>query len=320
MPLLGRKSEIHAASPESEISLFKKAGLPVGDLKGVENARSKDSRRRAGIFEACANPGCSSGWIHLWRSRSVPVFEDGWTCSANCMRMRIQAALAREMDGRATLRTPRRHRIPLGLLMLEQGWISQTQLRCALDAQKSAGTGRLGSWLVRQRAVSEESITRALALQWSCPVMSLDGYEAATLTAVMPRFLIDAFGALPLRLAASQVLYLGFEESLDPVLALAVERMTGLRVETGVVRESLFRPAHRQMLDAIFASVELVEAVSQAAAAHALAKSVERARPIASRLVRVHDCLWLRMWLHPQNGALPEIESVQDIVCSIGGI
>ncbi len=150
--------------------------------------------------------------------------------------------------------------------------------------------------------------------------MQMDGHDATTLTAVMPRLFVDAFGALPLRLAAGKVLYLGFEESLDPVLALAIGRMTGLRVETAVVQESLFRPAHARMLETKFASVELVEAVSQAAAASALAKAVERARPVASRLVRVHDCLWLRLWLCAQNGALPEIGSVQDIVCSIGTI
>ncbi len=35
--------------------------------------------------------------------------------------------------------------------MLEQGWITQRQLRAALEAQKAAGSGRLGHWLVRQQ-------------------------------------------------------------------------------------------------------------------------------------------------------------------------
>jgi hypothetical protein len=123
-----------------------------------------------------------------------------------------------------------------------------------------------------------------------------------------------------LRLAAGKLLYLGFEENLDAVLALAIERMLGLRVESGIVPESLFRPAHRRMLDARFPCVELVEAISLPAAAHALAKSVERARPVASRLVRVHDCLWLRQWLRPNVDPLPETGSVEDIVCSIGSV
>jgi hypothetical protein len=275
--------------------------------------------RRPGLFETCANPNCRSGWLHLWRSRSAPMFEGGWNCSAECTAARVQAAVRRELDGRGRVRESHRHRIPLGLVMLEQGWITQTQLRQALDAQKAAGTGRLGHWLVRQSAVSEQIVTRALGLQWSSPVLSVEAHDAAALTTVMPRLFVDAFGALPLRIAAGRLLYLGFEESLDPVLALSVERMTGLRVESGIVQGSLFRGAQARMLEVKFPSVELVEAVSEPAAAHALARSLEQTRPVASRLVRVHDCLWLRMWMRPQHGPLPETNSVLDLVCSIGG-
>jgi Type II secretion system (T2SS), protein E, N-terminal domain len=320
MPLLGRRSQEKAADLKPGAPFPQKMGTTSSSDHGCEYAQSPPSQRRPGLFETCANPQCKSGWLHVWRSRTAPIFEAGWTCSPECTSARIQAAVARELDGRATLRTVRRHRIPLGLLMLEKGWISQSQLRQALDAQRSAGTGRLGSWLVRQNAVSEETITRALALQWSCPVMSPDNHEPATIAAVMPRLFVDALGALPLRVAASQVLYLGFEESLDQVLAFAIARMTGLRVETGIVQESLFRPAHTKMLEATFAPVELVEAVSPGAAAQAFAKSVERTKPIASRLVRVHDCLWLRMWLSAPMASLPEIGAVRDIVCSIGPI
>jgi hypothetical protein len=232
----------------------------------------------------------------------------------------MQLATAREMAGLGALHEPHRHRIPLGLVMLEQGWISQRQLRAALEAQKAAGTGRLGHWLVRQGATSSERVTRALGLQWSCPVLSLNPDECETLTAAMPRLLVDAFGAVPLRVAAGRVLYLGFEQSLDPALALAVERMTGLRVESGIAPEAQFRRAHARTLDARFPSVELVEAASQSAAVRALTRSVERLQPVAARVVRVHDCLWLRLWLRAQAGSLPETRSVQDVICSIGRI
>jgi len=102
------------------------------------------------------------------------------------------------------------------------------------------------------------------------------------------------------------------------VMALAIERMTGLRVESGLVRGSLFRPAHTRMLSAKFPPVELIEAGSEQAVVHALAKSIERARPVESRLVRAHDCLWLRMWQRPQSGPMPEAASIRDLICSIG--
>jgi hypothetical protein len=272
---------------------------------------------RARLFETCSNPGCGSGWLHLWRSRSVPIFEGGWNCSVACTAARLEAAIGRELDGRGSPQENHRHRIPLGLVMLEQGWITSGQLRQALDAQKGAGGGRLGHWLVRQQGVSEQLVTRALGLQWSCPVLPMELQDAEALTVLVPRLFVDAFGALPLRVAAGKLLYLGFEDRLDPVLALAVERMTGLRVESGLVPGSLFRPAHTRMLSSRFPAVELIEASSQVALVHALTKSIEKARPVESQLVRVHDCLWLRMWLRPQSGLLPEAASIQDLICSI---
>jgi hypothetical protein len=275
-------------------------------------------RTRNSLFETCANPGCGTGWLHLWRSRQAPVFEGGWSCSSTCTTARVTVAVRREFDGRGLITDSHQHRIPLGLMMLEQGWITSSQLRQALNAQRAAKAGRLGHWLVRQQGVSEQLVTRALSLQWSCPVLTLEFHDAEALAVLVPRLFVDAFGALPLRLAADRLLYLGFGDRLDPIVALAVERMSGLRVESGLVAESQFGAAHARMLSAKFPAVELMEAVSEHALVHALSKSIEKARPVESRLVRVHDCLWLRMWRRPQSGAMPECGSIQDLICSVG--
>lgn len=293
----------------------------AGDARaaiGEDGLGRLESRLRAGWLETCANANCGSGWLHLWRSRSTPVFEGGWSCSAACTRTLIVAAVRRELEGRVTAPETHRHRVPLGLTMLEQGWITNTQLRLALEAQKAAGGGRLGEWLVRQQGVSEKLVTRALGLQWGCPVLPLEFHDAEALTVFLPRLFVDAFGALPLRIAAGKVLYVGFEERLDSVLALAIERMTGLRVECGLVQGSLFGPAHTRMLNSKFPFVELVEAASEAPAVYALSKAIEKTRPVASRLVRVHDCLWLRMEVAARTETLPAVASVRDLICSIG--
>ena len=131
----------------------------------------------AGIFRTCANPRCRTGRLQLWRRRETPVFEGGWSCSEACTAARVEAALAREMDGWGHRAEGHRHRIPLGLAMLEQGWINEEGLRNALRAQKTAGTGKLGWWLVRQRSASEELVTRALCLQWGCPVLDTESSQ-----------------------------------------------------------------------------------------------------------------------------------------------
>ena len=273
---------------------------------------------RSGIFEACANSRCRSTRVKLWLGLRGAVFEGRWCCSPGCMRAQLELAFGREMHLRSAAAEVHPHRIPLGLTMLEHGWITAAQLRAALDAQKATGAGRLGQWLVRQRAASEELVTRALGLQWSSPVMSAVHYDGEAIAALVPRLFVDAFGVLPLRVAAGKLLYLGFENRPDPVLAHAVERMSGLRVETGVVQDSVFRPAHEDMLAAQYPRAGLIETSSSLTLLDALLKAMEQARPVDACLARVHDCLWLRIWLRPQKGAVPQCGTVEDLICSVG--
>jgi hypothetical protein len=233
----------------------------------------------------------------------------------------MEAAVHRELEGRSRgeglAAGQHRHRIPLGLMMLEQGWITSDQLRKAMEDQRAAARGRLGDWLVAGQGVPESLVTRALSLQWNCPVLGLDRHDPAQMAALLPRLFVEAFAALPLRVAGGSILYCGFEDRLDPVLALAAERMCGLRVESGVVPGSLFHEAHERLLSARFPAAELVSASSDAPLVRSLTRAIERVRPVESRLVRVHDCLWLRMWSRPQNGALPEREGVEDLIVSL---
>jgi hypothetical protein len=276
---------------------------------------SQGEAKRGGLMQTCANPQCRTGWMQLWRSRSGPVFEGGWSCSPGCTEVRVRAAVLRESKGRAAAREPYRHRVPLGLLMLEKGWITENQLRGAVASQKEHG-GRLGGWLVRQHGVSADLVTRALALQWSCPVLSTGAQDAARLSSLVPRLFVDAFGAVPLKLAAGKVLYLGFEDRLDPVLARAIERMTNLRAECGVVADAEFGGSHERALRAKYPPVELVEAASEELLARAMARALEKAKPAEARLVRVHDFLWLRML---RTADVLEAGAVEDVIGTVAG-
>lgn len=307
MPLLMRRNA----------QVKKGAELPDGAL-WMEPAAALEKRHGGkGLFETCANPACSSSWLQVWRSRSAPIFEGGWNCCPQCTEQVLQAAVARALDGRGISVEKHRHRVPLGLLMLEHGWITQAQLRGALEGQRANKAGRLGHWLMVKEGVSEQLVTRALGLQWSCPVLPLEFHDPEAMSALVPRLFIDAFGALPLRVAAARLIYLGFEDRLDAALALAVERISGLRVESGLVMGSEFRPAHSRMLEARFPPVQLLEAASEPALVRALTRAIERAKPVESRLARVHDCIWLRMWRKPQTGSVPDLSSVEDMICTI---
>lgn len=273
----------------------------------------------APLFPVCGNPQCSTGWLHLWRNRQLPVFDGGWTCSEECTRHVIGVAVRHEMDGIESGPVEHRHRVPLGLLMLSQGWISQQQLKTALLLQKAAGHGRLGSWLVREAHISERLVTRALSMQWSCPVFSLDSLPDLSLGLMAPRLIAEAFGLLPLRIAGQKLLYVGFEDRVDRCLTFAIERITGLRVEAGLLDSAEFDSAHSLFLSqALFPRVTLVEAVNTEAMIAMLASYVERVRPLQARLVRVHDLYWMRMWSERFNPSSPSRrEGTEDILCSI---
>lgn len=284
-------------------------------LSSIAQTVQRRSPRK--VLTECSNPKCDSGWLHLLRSRSVPVFEGGWNCSAECTQIRLEKAIQRErsidLDPPADLP----FRVPLGTLMLQKGWISKDQLEKALEGQQLTGNGRLGEFL-REEGVNEQFITRALGIQRNCPVLASDEHDPYAFASLIPKIFVETFGALPMRLALGKILYLGFEDRLDPLFAEALGRMHGFRVENGIVQESSFRAARKRMLEVKFPSTEVLEAVSEEALARSLTRAIERAKPLEAKLVRVNDFLWLRMWRVCQIGPIPPVEEVQDVICSIG--
>ena len=295
-----------------------------GEEGGMPRSQTADVRfhdiASSAVMGQCSNPRCRSGWFHMFRKRKRPVFEGGWTCSPNCTEARLQLSVRRELDGWQQIEQTHRHRIPLGLLMLEKGWITSQQLRRAIEAQRGSRNLRIGEWLVAQGATNEVQIARGVSLQWGCPVLSVSNSGMAGTSEVMPRLFVEAFGALPLKVPSGRIVYLGFEQSLDAALALSVERMSGIRVESGIIPSSVYADAVDRLRNQAFPALQLAETASDLAAAHVLARSIERARPISSRLVRVHEWLWLRMVLQSPSGALPISSCISDVVCRIGAL
>lgn len=207
--------------------------------------------------------------------------------------------------------------------MLSQGWITHPQLRRALEAQRQNGTGRIGEWLIAECGLEAEQITRGLSLQWSCPVLSLEGFSPEAMALVMPEIFVEQFGLMPLRIAGSRILYLAFEDHLDASASLAIERMTGLKVESGILNEVQFRAARSRLLecDRVEAKLEVVSDADTLAGR--ITAVLEHKQPVASRLTRLHQYYWLRLWL--ENGALGELgkfpvkgEDMCDYVFTVG--
>jgi hypothetical protein len=186
--------------------------------------------------------------------------------------------------------------MPLGLLLLEQRWITQSQLQQALTIQRERG-GRIGEILISDCGVDPGYVMRGLGLQWNCPVLGSNGFSPVSMALVAPRILIEETGMLPLRVAASRILYLGFEEGRDASAALAIEQMTGLKVECGLMQAEEYRTTRDSLLEC-----EGVESREESfgetdAMAARITAILEQKQPVASRLVRIHHHYWLRLWL-----------------------
>ena len=285
--------------------------------------RDEPAEDRAGaLFSRCANPRCATGWMRLWRSRRGPGFEGRWACSAACMQELVAAAVRREMDGEGPAELV--HRLPVGLVLLEQGRITQAQLREALEAQRrTAGTegesARLGEWLMGSGVLSESALTRGLSAQWNCPVFGLEGWNPNEVAWVAPRILVEAMEALPVRVRGGKLLYLAFSSRIDRSLAYALERMTGMRVAAGIAPESELLDARARYRETPAPAARYIEAGSSWLLARELARRIEEQKPAEARLVRVHDFFWLRLWRRrAEPPAIPALEDVEDMIGTVG--
>jgi hypothetical protein len=272
---------------------------------------------------SCGAAGCAGGWIAPWRSRRRPIFEEEWGCSGHCLKTMVRASMRREMGQGSGLAVdaPHPHRVPLGLVLLAQGWITHPQLQRALVAQRTAG-GRIGELLVQTCGLDEERVTRGLGVQWSCPVLALNGFSPSAMALTMPKRFVAEFGLVPLRVAGSTLLYLAFADRMNAGAAHGVEQMSGLKVESGLLSGSQFEMAKKAVLEADAVPLTMETVADADEACNWLTKALEKKQPMASRLVRVHQYYWMRIWL--EGGAMSGVGTlprgtadVQDYLVSV---
>jgi hypothetical protein len=264
--------------------------------------------------------------MKAWKDRRRPMFERKWGCGPRCVQIMVEAAVQRELGagGAGEDAGQHRHRVPLGLVLLGQGWITHPQLQHALEVQRRAGGGTIGRWLIDECGLDEGRVTRALSMQWSCPVLSMEGFDPAAMALAAPRALVERLGLVPLRMAAERILYLAFEDRMDASAAFAMERMSGLKVQSGLMDGTQLKSAREQLLKSDFVDATLEQVSDAEAMTRKLATALCELRPRASRLVRVHQFYWMRMWLErgamrSGDGGVPATrEDVADRIYTIG--
>jgi hypothetical protein len=271
----------------------------------------------------CANASCRRSWLGFLKDHRRPIFEDRWACSAHCLRALVDIAIRRESPTAHISEFEHSHRIPLGLILLTRGWITQFQLQHALAMQRQTG-GLLGRWLIEECGISEERILHALAVQWRCNVFSLHNFHPQQMAFAAPREVIERIALLPLRVSSHGPLRLAFADRPNPAAAFALQRMTGLEVQSGLLSHTDWKMAHRALLQCRPIRCSLEHLSNRETLSRRIASDLTGMAPRASRLVRIQDLFWLRMWLEgpavdAPHGAIPSSpEDVLDRIYTIG--
>jgi hypothetical protein len=131
------------------------------------------------------------------------------------------------------------HRVPLGLLMISRGQLTNQQLRSALDAQRQTGRQRLGEWLEKLGFATEQQVTAALAQQWACPVLAAKASCDPASLRLLPYHLLETFRILPVQFVPStRMFHLAFCDDIDYSALYAIEQMLNCRTQACLASRS----------------------------------------------------------------------------------
>jgi Type II secretion system (T2SS), protein E, N-terminal domain len=192
-------------------------------------------------FAACDDQECSGSrrmWRRIWSRHSWIKLGGACYCAAECFERAATPCFERARFSRASAK-PAHHRIPLGLLLLSRGRLTNSQLRTALEAQRTHGRGRIGEWLQSLGFATEQQIMVALGIQWGCPVLQSAAIAEPNCARMLPLRLLQDFRMLPIQFVAStRIFYLAFSDGLDYTALYAVEQMLHCRTEACLTNRS----------------------------------------------------------------------------------
>jgi hypothetical protein len=254
------------------------------------------AKRWNAIVTRCSGTECATH-PKRWRLvRNGTRFENRWYCGASCLETAVRISLERLLRVSGT-RRPAHHRVPLGLLLLSRGQLTEDQLRRGLAAQQASGNGRLGEWLEWLGYVTEQQVITALSVQWACPVLParLSGQPLSNWN--IPYRLLESSRMLPVKfVSARRALYVAFSGDVDYSALHAIEQMLDCKTEACLLESSAMDQRLARLGEATRASELVFETASgESETAHILCAYVARVRGEAVRLASCGDYVWSRI-------------------------
>jgi len=174
--------------------------------------------------------------------------------------------------------------------------------------------GSVGKWLIEECGVPEERVLSALAVQWRCNQFSLESFHADEMALAAPPFVLEHTGMLPLRVGRSGVLRLAFTGRPSAAATLAFEHMVGLKAQAGLLSDADWRSAYQALLHCEPVRWSHESLSDEAILSRRIVSDIAGMQPRASRLVRIRNMFWLRMWLEDvsRRGSHGKLTSLRD--------
>jgi len=252
---------------------------------------------------SCAERDCSLSrrlWRRFrWRHGTIRLHGSLY-CAPHCFESAAQQHFER-LCVTALPSTPVRHRVPLGLLMISRGQLTNQQLRSALEAQRETGQHRLGEWLEKLGFASEQQVTAALARQWACPLLSATVSCDPHCTQLLPYRLLENFRILPLQfVAVTRTFHLAFGDGIDYSALYAIEQMLDCRTQaclstrSGVEQALRILAQERRPTDLVFEGWREASEMARITCGYVLKLGAEDVR-----LVGCRGFIWARLSTGP---------------------
>jgi hypothetical protein len=184
-----------------------------------------------GVRARCGLTTC----YHKLLMRPTPQCRTGirmgetWYCSVDCFVSAARTPLTALAEWRV-VEMPRNPRLTLGLTLLAKEYISEEELRLAMEYSQKWNEP-VEETLLRIGVVTERHIAAARAAQWGHPFLGQEN-DGKRVEADLPPTILRAFSAVPLHYAPSaKKMVLGFVERVHQSLLQSIEEVTGFRAE-----------------------------------------------------------------------------------------
>jgi hypothetical protein len=258
------------------------------------------------VTARCANCHRSRALRQLSTRKKGITMLDSWYCSASCFAAAAEVGLLRLLTA-VQVQPNSATRMPLGLVLISAGCLTNEQLKVATDEQKECG-GEIGAVLMRLGSVSEKQVTAARATQWGCPV--LVGAKQISLSKIhIPMPLIQIYSMIPLHYSTlSNLLFVGFVHSIEYGLLFAIEQMTGCKTQPCFITPADFQIQVQQMKllqerlgNGASEEVEIEGIKTPAEIAQTLLKYAVDFNAQEAIIRRCKDNLWARLKCGPRD-------------------